>query len=142
MAEVKNEVVKASLKDLQMAPRKVGEVVALIRNRTVEDAVVILSHTPRRAAKPILKLVESARANAVNNHGFDTNGLVIETISVTSGPRMKRYKPVARGMAHPFQKRTSHVYITLNGNLKPVKKAAPKKEVEAKAETKVKKEAK
>jgi large subunit ribosomal protein L22 len=43
-------------------------------------------------------------------------GLLIDEIRVTSGPRMKRYRPVARGMAHPFQKRTSHIYITLSGD--------------------------
>lgn len=136
-----SDVVKASLKELRMTPRKVGEVVALVRGRSVEDALVILNHTPRRAAKPVMKLIESAKANAINNHGLIEKGLTIETISVTSGPRLKRYKPVARGMAHPFQKRTSHVYVTLTGDKKPVKKAEPKKEAD-KPETKVKKEAK
>jgi large subunit ribosomal protein L22 len=117
-----SKIVKASLKDLRMSPRKVGEVVALIRGRLVEDALVILSHTPRRTAKPVAKLVESARANAVNNHGLKADGLKIQTISVTSGPRLKRYRPVSRGMAHPFQKRTAHVYVTLSGEEKPAKK--------------------
>jgi len=133
-----SNIVKASLKELRMTPRKVGEVVALVRGRTVEDAIVILTHTPRRAAGPVKKLVESAKANAVNNHGLLEKGLVIETISVTSGPRLKRYKPVARGMAHPFQKRTSNIYITLNGNKKPAKKVEAKKEAETSvSETKV-----
>ena len=121
-------LVNASVKDLDMTPRKCGEVVALVRNRSVEDALVILSHTPRRAAKPIAKLIESAKANAINNHGLKAEGLRIETISVTSGPRMKRYKPVSRGRAHPFLKRTSHIYITLSGAVKPVKKETVKKE--------------
>jgi large subunit ribosomal protein L22 len=117
-----SKIVKASLKDLRMSPRKVGEVVALVRGRLVEDALVILSHTPRRTAKPVAKLIESARANAVNNHGLKAEGLKIQTISVTSGPRLKRFRPVSRGMAHPFQKRTAHVYVTLIGNEKPAKK--------------------
>jgi large subunit ribosomal protein L22 len=118
------KVVKASLKSLQMTPRKVGEVVALVRGRNVEDALVILAHTPRRAAKPVAKLIESARANATNNHGLKAEGLKIETVAVTSGPRLKRYRPVSRGMAHPFQKRSSHIYLTLTGLVKPAQKPA------------------
>jgi large subunit ribosomal protein L22 len=122
-------IVKASLRELRLTPRKVGEVVSLVRGRNVDDALVILSHTPRRAAKPVAKLLESARANATNNHGLKADGLKIATISVTSGPRLKRYRPVSRGRAHPFLKRTSHIYVTLSGEAKPAKKAEPKKEV-------------
>ena len=129
-----SNIVKASLKELSMSPRKVGEVVALIRGRSVEDALVILSHTPRRAAKPVAKLIESARANAVNNHGLKSDGLRISTIRVTSGPRMKRFRPVARGMAHPFQKRTSHIFVEINGDIKPVKKPVEKKTATKKEE--------
>ena len=117
----KDSIVKASLKELRMTPRKVSEVVALVRGRSVQDALVILAHTPRRAAKPVMKLIESAQANATNNHGLKADGLRIESISVTAGPRSKRFKPVARGRAHPFQKRTSHVYVTLSGETKPAK---------------------
>ena len=118
----RRETVKASVTGLQLTPRKVGEVVALVRGRKVDDALIILSHTPRRAAKPVAKLIESAKANAINNYGLKAEGLVINTISVTSGPRLKRYRPVSRGMAHSFLKRTSHVYVTLAGNTKSVEK--------------------
>jgi large subunit ribosomal protein L22 len=117
-----DKIVKASLKDLRMSPRKVGEVVALVRARSVDDALIILAHTPRRAAKPVAKLIESARANAINNHSFKADGLRIATIRVTSGPRLKRYRPVSRGMAHPFQKRSSHIYVELTGDIKAPKK--------------------
>ena len=122
-------IVKASLKELRISPRKVGEVVALIRGRSVDDALVILAHTPRRAAKPVAKLIESAKANATNNHGLKADGLRIESIRVTSGPRMKRFRPVSRGMAHPFQKRSSHIFVEIVGDLKPVKKPVKKAEV-------------
>ncbi|GHU06756.1 hypothetical protein FACS189431_0180 [Alphaproteobacteria bacterium] len=118
------EIVKANLKELRMTPRKVSEVIALVRDRSVDDALVILSHTPRRTAKPVTKLIESARANAVNNHGLLADSLRIEEITVTAGPRLKRYKPVSRGMAHPFQKRTSNISVTLVGDKKPAKKPA------------------
>jgi large subunit ribosomal protein L22 len=107
-----------------MSPRKVGEVVALVRARSVEDALIILAHTPRRAAKPVAKLIESARANAINNHSLKAEGLKIAAIRVTSGPRLKRYRPVSRGMAHPFQKRSSHVYVEVVGNQKTTAKPA------------------
>lgn len=126
----KQVAVKASLKGLQMTPRKVGEVIALVRGRSVDDALIILAHTPRRAAKPVMKLVESARANATNNHGLTADSLKIEAIAVTAGPRFKRYRPVSRGMAHPFQKRTSHISVTLTGEVKPVRKPAAKKPAE------------
>ena len=128
-------IVKASLRELSLTPRKVSLVVSLIRGRTVEDALVILQHTPKRAAKPIAKLIASVRANAVNNHGLKADGLRIATISVTSGPRLKRFRPVSRGRAHPFQKRTANVYVQVTGEIKPAKKPA-KVEAKEKKETK------
>lgn len=123
---------KAVLSELRLAPRKVSLVASLVRGRTVEDAIVILNNTPKRAAKPLRKLIESVRANAINNHNMKADGLRIETISVTAGPRLKRYRPVSRGMAHPYQKRTSNVLVVVRGEAKPAKKA----KVEAKTETK------
>lgn len=134
-----NEV-KAYLKELRLAPRKVSLVAALVRGRTVEDALVILNHAPKRAAKPLAKLIASARANAVNNHNFKAEGLRITTLSVTSGPRLKRYRPVSRGMAHPFQKRTSNILVKISGEEKPAKKEAAAKVAE-KAEKVAKKPA-
>jgi large subunit ribosomal protein L22 len=121
--------VKASLRELRLTPRKVALVAAVVRGRTVDDALVILSHTPKHAAKPLAKLIASARANATNNHGLKAEGLLITTLSVTAGPRLKRYRPVSRGRAHPFQKRTSHVFVEITGDVKPAKKPAetPKK---------------
>ncbi|MCL2174225.1 50S ribosomal protein L22 [Candidatus Saccharibacteria bacterium] len=130
--------VKASLRDLRMTPRKVSLVAALVRGRSVDDALVILSHTPRRAAKPLAKLIASARANAINNHGLKPENLRIESISVTAGPRLKRYRPVSRGRAHPFQKRNSHIFVTITGEVKPAKKLekTPEKKSEIKGEEK------
>jgi large subunit ribosomal protein L22 len=123
--------VKAYLKELGMAPRKVALVASLVRGRKVDDALIILSHTPKRAAKPLAKVISSARANAINNYGLTADSLVIETLSVTAGARLKRYRPVSRGMAHPFQKRTSNILVLVNGVEKPKKteaKSASKKE--------------
>ena len=127
--------VKAYLKELRMSPRKVSEVAALVRGRSVEDALVILNHTPRRSAKPLAKVIASARANAINNHSLKSEGLMITTLSVTSGPRLKRFRPVSKGQAHPFQKRTSNILVVVDGALK-VKKAEKAVKVEEKKEEK------
>jgi len=110
-----------------MSPRKVGVVASLVRGRTVADALVILEHTPRRSATPVRKTIESARANADHNHNFKPDTLRIIEITVTPGPRLKRFRPVARGMAHPYQHRTSHIRVVVDGE-----KRQPKKPVEPK----------
>lgn len=115
--------VKASAKGVRISPRKVGVVAALVRGRSVEDAVTILSHTPRRSAQPVRKLIESAKANAENNHDLKPETLVISHISVTPGPRLKRYRPAARGRALPFERKTSHIFVELDGQGRPKKPA-------------------
>ncbi len=117
---------KAVARGVDMTPRKVGEVASLVRGRTVADALVILDHTPRRAARPVAKVIASAKANALNNDGLDEKSLRIDTLMVTAGPRLKRYRAGAMGRAKPYQKRTSHITVLLSGEKKI--KAAPKKE--------------
>lgn len=114
-----------------MSPRKVGVVASLVRGRTVADALTILEHTPRRAATPVLKTIKSAQANADHNHNLKADTLRIVTITVTPGPRLKRYRPAAHGRALPFQRRTSHVTVIVDGEARAAKKAA-KAEKEAK----------
>lgn len=126
---------RAIAKGVQQSPRKVSLVAALVRGRSVADALTILEHTPKRAARPVAKVIASARANAVNTHGFDEKTLVIQTLQVTAGPRLKRYKPAAMGRALPFQKRTSHIAVIVAGSLKPKKVAKPATD-KAKKETK------
>ena len=124
--------VKAIAKGVRMSPRKVGVVAALVRGRTVADALVILEHVPRRAASPVIKTIQSAQANADHNHGYKPDTLKIVEISVTHGPRLKRYRPAAHGRALPFMRRTSHIRVVVEGELRAVKKPAAKTEKEAK----------
>jgi large subunit ribosomal protein L22 len=125
--------VKAIAKGVQMSPRKVGVVAALVRGRSVEDALTILEHTPRRSALAVKKVIASAKANADHNHGYKPASLLITEITVTPGPRLKRYRPAAHGRALPFQRRTSHIRVVVDGELREVKKpAAPKKVTESK----------
>lgn len=116
-----------------MSPRKVSVVAALVRGRTVEDALVILSNTPRRSALPVIKTIKSARANAEHNHNMKPATLRITEITVNHGPRLKRYRPAAHGRALPFQRRTSHIRVIVDGELREVRKPSNKvKEEEAK----------
>lgn len=118
--------IRAYANGVRMSPRKVGMVASLIRGRTIADAVVILEHTPKRAAKPVLKLMQSAKANALNNHNLTENSLRITQLQVTAGPRIKRFRPISMGRAHPFQRRSSHILVELSGEIKPKKPAAEK----------------
>ena len=122
--------VKASAKGVKIAPRKVGEVVSLVRGRTVADAIVILEHTPRRSATAVRKLIESARANADNNHNYRPETLKIDSITVTPGPRLKRYRPASHGRALPFQRKTSHIFVQVSGEILVPKKPAVAKTTE------------
>lgn len=126
--------VKAEAKGVRMSPRKVGEVATLVRGRSVADALVILENTPRRAALPVIKTIESARANAEHNHNYKADTLRIVEITVNHGPRLKRFKPAAMGRALPFQKRTSHIRVLVEGEQRAAKKPAAVKP--AKEETK------
>ncbi|HEX8763399.1 MAG TPA: 50S ribosomal protein L22 [Candidatus Saccharimonadales bacterium] len=119
--------VKAIAKGVRISPRKVSVVAALVRGRTVEDAVTILEHTPRRAALAVKKAIQSAAANADHNHNLKPGTLSIVEISVQSGPRLKRYRPASHGRALPFQRRTSHIFVVVDGEARPARKPAAEK---------------
>jgi len=132
--------VQAIAKGVRISPRKVAVVAALVRGRTVEDALTILEHTPRSSAIAVRKVIESARANADHNHGFKPASLQIVEITVTHGPRTKRYRPAAHGRALPFQRRSSHIRVVVDGEKRPAAAKAMadqevKKPVSAKATT-------
>ena len=126
-------------KGIDNQPRKTSIVAALVRDRYVADAVVILEHTPRRAARAVLKAVESANANLLNNSkvSIDPKTVRISRIFVTSGTRMRRYKPASRGRALPYEIISSNIFVEVAGEEK-VKKAE-KKADEPKAAKKEKK---
>lgn len=105
-----------------MSPRKVAVVADLVRGHSVADALTILEHTPRRSALPVRKVIESARANADHNHSLRPESLQIVTISVTPGRRTKRYRPAAHGRALPFQKKSSHITVVVDGAKREVKR--------------------
>ncbi|HSX53378.1 MAG TPA: 50S ribosomal protein L22 [Patescibacteria group bacterium] len=119
--------VQAVAKGVSMSPRKVAVVADLVRGHSVADALTILEHTPRRSALPVKKVIESAQSNADHNHNLRPESLKIVTISVTPGPRTKRYRPAAHGRALPYQKKSSHITVIVEGEKREVKKVADKK---------------
>ena len=104
---------KAKLTMLRSTAQKTRLVVDLVRGKDVTDAENILAFTNRRAAEPVLKLLKSAKANAVNNHDMFEENLYVSQIMVNEGPTMKRFLPRARGRADLLRKRTCHVEIVL-----------------------------
>ena len=120
----------AIAKGVRSSPRKVSVVASLVRGRSVADALIILEHTPRRTAIAVKKVIASARANADHNHNYRPDTLRIIEISVTPGPRLKRFNPAAHGRALPFQRKTSHIRVVVDGEQrvarKPAKAAEPK----------------
>ncbi len=126
----------ALAKGVHQSPRKVSEVAALVRGRTVADALVILSHTPRRSALAVSKVISSAKANAEHNHSLKPDTLKITEITVTAGPRIKRYRPAAHGRALPFQRKTSHIRVSVDGEVRVKKAVASKEKPATEKETK------
>jgi large subunit ribosomal protein L22 len=106
--------IRASLRYLHMSPRKVRRVAQLIRGLPVDRAEAELLVRPERSAIPIRKLLSSAVANARNTVGAPPEAMRIRSLTVQEGPRLKRFRPRSRGMAHPILRRMSHVTIVLD----------------------------
>jgi large subunit ribosomal protein L22 len=102
---------KAVEKYVRMSPRKIRYVVDMIKSKTIEDAVDILSLTPKKAATIVKKAIQSAVANATENHKMKEEDLFISKILVNEGPTLKRFRPRARGRATRIRKRTSHLSV-------------------------------
>jgi large subunit ribosomal protein L22 len=105
--------VRARAKYVRTAPRKARLVIDHIRGKDVDQARAILTHTPRAASRDVLKLLDSAIANAENNHDLVADDLMIGRAYVDEGPTLKRYRPRALGRATRIRKRTSHMTIEL-----------------------------
>ena len=104
----------ATARYIRIAPRKVRIVVDLIRGKSVKEAEAILRYTPKSASEPVLKLLESAVANAENNMELNREDLYVAEIYANQGPTLKRFRPRAQGRASAIMKRTSHITIVLD----------------------------
>lgn len=121
--------VRAHLRYLRTAPRKVRLVVDVVRGLPVDRAVEQLLTMPKQAAEPVRKLIESAVANAEHNFQLKRDQLVIKSIVANEGPRLKRYRPRAFGRAAEILKRMSHVTVVLEDRAaspRPARKTAAK----------------
>ncbi|MBP6856103.1 MAG: 50S ribosomal protein L22 [Candidatus Pacebacteria bacterium] len=135
---------KAILKNYRQSPRKTRLVGDAIVGKRAVDAIDQLRFMPKRAANPVLKLLESALVNALNTTGADKNDLIVKSVRVDKGIVLKRMMPRARGSAYRINKRTSHVAIELGlkeTSVKASKSAkkvavAPKKVAKKKVTTK------
>ncbi len=125
--------VYAKLSNLRIAPRKTRLVVDLVRGKTLAVAQGILRFTSKKAALPVLKLLNQAEANAKNNLKLDPANLFVSKIMVSEGQKLKRWRPRAHGQAYRIQKKTCHINVVLD----EIKKGKGKKKT---AETMAKEE--
>ena len=105
---------KAHIKYARISPRKVKIVCDLIRGKDTKTAKAILMQTPKAASELMLKLLNSAVANAENNHDMDPDNLYISQTFANPGPILKRIMPQARGRAFRINKRSSHITIVVS----------------------------
>ena len=123
--------IKASLNHLRMSPRKVRLVIDLVRKMPVEKAIAQLKFSGKKAALPVVKLIESGIANASDLYSIDKSNLFIKEIRSDEGLTLKRWMPKAHGRATLIRKRGSHISLVLaeiNESGKREKKSAPKVE--------------
>jgi ribosomal protein L22 len=106
-------VVRASARYVRIAPRKARLIADQVRGLHIEKARALLQFSPRGAAEDIHKLIDSAAANAENNHDLIGDEMKVSSITVDEGPTLKRYRPRAMGRATPIHKRTSHIAVAL-----------------------------
>lgn len=119
--------VTAKLNYLRIAPRKVRLVADLIRGKSVEEAQAILDFTIGKSVHPLSKLLKSALASATHNFQLDLANLYISKIMIDEGPKLKRWRPRARGQAYEIQKKTSHITLLLDEIAKTSKKIKVRK---------------
>jgi ribosomal protein L22 len=112
-APVAPPVVRASARYVRIAPRKARLIADQVRGMHIERARALLQFSPRAAAQDIHKLIDSAAANAENNHDLVGDEMRISSITVDEGPTLRRFRPRALGRATPINKRTSHIAVAL-----------------------------
>ncbi|WP_430884824.1 50S ribosomal protein L22 [Fusibacter sp. JL216-2] len=104
---------RALNKHVRISPRKMKPIADLVRGKDVKEASAILKFTPRKGARELLKVLESAVANAENNFDMDVESLYISQVYANQGPVMKRWKAGSMGRANPILRRTSHIGVVV-----------------------------
>ncbi len=105
---------RAQARYVRVTPMKARRVIDLIRGMNAADAQAVLRFAPQAASEPIGKVLDSAIANAANNHAMDVRGLVVSEAFVDEGPTMKRIRPRAQGRAYRIRKRSSHITVVVS----------------------------
>ncbi len=106
--------VRSKLRFVRISPRKARKAVDLIRGKGVEEASNLLVLSPRKSARIVKKVLDSAIANANANYSMDVDNLFVKRAFVDEGATMKRFMPRAMGRATQILKRTSHITIVLD----------------------------
>jgi large subunit ribosomal protein L22 len=105
--------VKAVAKYVRISPQKVRQLVGAVKGKPVETGLDTLRFMPQKGAAIVRKVVQSAVANADQNHDLDVDNLVIRNITADQGPTLKRFRARARGRGTRILKRTAHITVTL-----------------------------
>ncbi len=128
--------ITAKTRTIRIAPRKARLVIGLVRGKKFDLAIEELSELPKKSSGVVIKLLNSAKANAKNNHNIDSSDLFIERAFVDQGPTLKRWRPRAFGRAAAIRKKTSHITIVLSKKEELSKpKFSDKKEEQSKPKT-------
>lgn len=114
IAETRDKRAKAVAKYVRVSPSKVRVVLDVIRGKDYAEAVAILKNIANTSAEAVLKVVESAGANAENNLGLNKADLYVAETYADGGQTLKRFQPVSKGRAHSILKRTSHITVILD----------------------------
>lgn len=122
--------VKSKLNNLRIAPRKVRLAANLVKKLKTGEAVDQLTFSRKKSAKPIIKLINTAVADAAHNFDLDKDNLYIKEIRVDEGRTLKRWMPKARGRATPIMKKSSHISLVLSEVVDSGKKEAKKQKIE------------
>ena len=104
----------ATAKFVRISPFKVRVVLDIIKGKPVTEAIAILENTPKAASEVLIKVVNSAAANAENNLNLAVNDLYIAECYANEGPTLKRIQAVSKGRAYRINKRTSHITVVLD----------------------------
>lgn len=105
---------KAVAKTVRISPRKVRQILDLIRGKDINEAYTILKFTPHKGSAIVAKVLKSAVANAEHNYDMDTESLYVSEAFADQGPSLKRFKPRAMGRADGITKRTSHITVVVS----------------------------
>jgi large subunit ribosomal protein L22 len=124
--------VQAVAKFVKRAPRKARLIADAVKGMKVAEALAFLQFSPQHAATDVAKVIKSAAANAEHNFNLNREELVLKQLLIDEGPTMKRLRPVSRGMAHQYFKRTCHITAVVEDRPQAaVRPAAPRRRAAA-----------